>query len=791
MLHRGPSVIRRGLRRTLARLALAMALAGIACHRSETPSAPQPGPVAIPPSEVAPTRGPVEDAAADDDAPVPLPGGYVPRPPGTLTFTRDVAPIVFQNCAPCHRSAGVAPFELTTHAHVTKRGKQIRKVTSTGYMPPWLPEPGQPQFAGERRLNATQLGTLWQWIDEGLAEGDPADLPPMPTWPEGWLLGPPDLVLQPAEPYTVRAEGPDLFRNLVLPVPLQRTRYVRAIDVRPGNPRVVHHVTIEIAMPSARERDARDPGPGFEGMSLADSRPPPGHLAGWTPGRMARLSDEDMAWPLEPGTDLLVQLHLRPSGKPESVQPSLGLYLTDRPPTRLPVILMLRNDAIDIPPGVKGHVVEDRLVLPVPVTALAISPHAHFLASSMEVFATLPDASRTWLLRIDDWDFNWQDRFTYARPIPLPRGAEIVMRYTFDNTGDNPQNPNDPPRRVVFGPESSDEMATLALQVLPQDAAGRAALDETLWRRQIDRDPRSWEAHHTLATILLSQQRLAEAVPHLEQAVAINPLHALGHFDLGVALAQAGRMDDAIASYGRALQADPSLAAAHRNLAQLLVARGDGAAAVLHLRTVRRLRPDDIDARFDLGAALARLGDLRAAEAELRAVVEAQPDAADARRQLSAVLARSGDTGSALAELRRTLQPGATDAQAHYELGLALESSGAPALALAQHRQAMQLDGAWAAPALQVARILISRPDPAPADVAEALALASRAADLTGQRNPIVLDTLAACHATAGHFQEAVGVARRALDLAHAQDPQLAQRIAQRLAAYQQAARGR
>ncbi len=767
--------------RSTAAIALALAALVLAACR-EPPPAPEPS------RPLLAATGPA--GAADDEradaAPAPLPAGYSPRPPGTLTFAKDIAPLVFETCAPCHRGSGVAPFELLTHAQVRKRGRQIRRLVLNRTMPPWLPAPGL-SFLGERRLSDDQIGMLAQWIDEGLAEGDPAALPPVPTWPDGWLLGPPDLVVTPAEAYTLRADGPDQFRNLVLPVPLGKTRYVRAIDVRPGNPRVVHHVTIELALPSARARDAADPAPGFDGMALADSRPPPGHLVGWTPGRTARLSEEDMAWPLEAGTDLLVQLHLRPSGKVERVQPMLGLYLTDQPPSRLPVILMLRNDAIDIPAGATAHVVEDRLTLPAPVHVLGISPHAHYLASTMEVFATLPDGSRTELLRIDDWDFNWQDRFTYAHPIPLPKGAEITMRYAFDNSAGNPQNPSDPPRRVVFGPESSDEMATLGLQVLPQDPGDRASLDEALWRRQLERDPGSWEGHHTLATIALTQQRTADAIAHLESAVAINPAHAPGHYDLGVARASAGRTDDALRSYERAIQVDPTHAAAHRNAAQILVARGDLAAAIELLRTAVRLRPDHLDTRFELGAALARAGDLAGAEDQLRAVIAGQPGATDARRELAGVLARAGRIPAALDELRAASPARPSDAQAHFQLGLQVEAAGAPAIALGLQRRAMELDRAWAAPCVQAARLLIANPAATTRDAAEALALARRAADLTENRNAVVLDTLATCHALSGQLDAAITVGGRALELARSEDPELAQRIAGRIEAYRAA----
>ena len=191
---------------------------------------------------------------------------YVPRPHGTLTFSKDVAPIVFQNCAPCHRPGQSAPFALLSYSDVNKRAKQIGEVTARRYMPPWLPEPGYGEFADVRRLTTDQLGVIQQWLAEGGIEGKPEDLPPTPKWAEGWQLGEPDLVVRLPQPYTLAAEGKDVYRNLVIPIPVPERRYVKAVEFQPGDSKVIHHAFINVdrTLESRRLAQKETP-PGYPG----------------------------------------------------------------------------------------------------------------------------------------------------------------------------------------------------------------------------------------------------------------------------------------------------------------------------------------------------------------------------------------------------------------------------------------------------------------------------------------------------------------------------------------------
>ncbi len=350
-----------------------------------------------------------------------------------------------------------------------QRARLLATVVATRVMPPWQPDSEEGEFSGDRRLTPAEISTLNRWVEDGILEGDPADRFPVPAFTPGWQLGTPDIVVAMPESFTVPADGPDVFRNIVLALPLTERRFVRALEFRPGNARVLHHARLLLDdTGEIRRLDAADPGPGFGGMDVPGARFPDGHFLGWAPGKMP--TREAYPWPLEPGNDLVIQMHLKPTGRPEPVQASVGLYLTDTPPSTTPVMLRLGSKTLDIPADSSTYEVTDRFTLPVDVLALSIYPHAHYLANEMNVVARMPNGRTDTLLRIPNWNFNWQDEYTYAQPVALPRGTSIEMRYRYDNTAQNPHNPSTPPRRVRFGSETRDEMGELLIQVLPRIA---------------------------------------------------------------------------------------------------------------------------------------------------------------------------------------------------------------------------------------------------------------------------------------------------------------------------------
>src|SRR5882762_694863 len=264
-------------------------------------------------------------------------------PRGPVTFSRDVAPIMFQKCAGCHRPGQSAPFALLTYEEIKKHARQIAEVTQRRYMPPWLPEPGYGEFALDRRLSADQIAIFQRWVAEGAVEGNQADLPPLPRFPEGWQLGVPDLVVALPQVYTLSAEGKDVYRNFVLPIPVATLQYVKGVEFLPGNARVIHHAFIDVdeTRQSRRLAERQSP-PGFDGMELPDSAVMPGgQFLGWQPGKTPNCSSAGLSWVLRTNTDLVLQLHMHPSGKPELVLPAVGFYFTDQPPTNMPFRLAL------------------------------------------------------------------------------------------------------------------------------------------------------------------------------------------------------------------------------------------------------------------------------------------------------------------------------------------------------------------------------------------------------------------------------------------------------------------
>jgi hypothetical protein len=396
------------------------------------------------------------------------------------TFSHDVAPLLFQRCATCHHTGGVAPFPLISYADVAKRAKLIATVTAKRYMPPWLPS--APRFQHELRLSDAEIALLARWAAAGAPAGNPQQTPAPPRFQEGWSLGQPGLEAVMPAAFDVPAEGPDLYQCFVIPSPAARDRWVSALDIRPGNPRLVHHVIL--FQDTTRTARKRDTGAGYPCFGTPGFLPARG-LGGWTPGALPARNPDDIPDLLHGGADLVLQIHYHPTGRPETDRTRLALYFTDQPPKRRLMDIPLTSSRIDIPPGERAYKVTDHFTIPVEVDVLGVIPHAHYVCRTMYAYAILPDGTRRTLLRIPDWNFNWQQQYRYASPIRLPADTEVQMEFTYDNSGANPRNPNHPPKRVVWGPGTSDEMAGLHLQVTPVDPEDEEELSQMLWGKMM------------------------------------------------------------------------------------------------------------------------------------------------------------------------------------------------------------------------------------------------------------------------------------------------------------------
>jgi hypothetical protein len=373
------------------------------------------------------------------------------------TFNRDIAPILYSNCSNCHQPGEVAPFSLLTYQDAAKRAKQLAEITHARVMPPWKATPGYGDFLDVRRLTDQQIATIGDWAKNGAPEGNPADKPAPPKFPEGWLAGEPDQTFQMTQSYSVPAQGPDQFRCFVIPLNADQDEYVRKVEFRPGNPKIVHHAILFLDTSGEARRRETAPGQGYScvggpGLDIT------GSLGGWAPGAMPSNARDGVAHTIKKGSDLVLQIHYHLDGKLEQDQSRVGLTFAKSPPTKGLTLMVLGNEKIDIPAGDSHYVVKASGVLPMDAEAVAIFPHAHYLCKDMKVDAHLPDGSVVPLIWIKDWDFNWQGAYRYSSPVKLPKDTRLEMQYTYDNSAANPHNPSDPPREVKFGEETTNEM---------------------------------------------------------------------------------------------------------------------------------------------------------------------------------------------------------------------------------------------------------------------------------------------------------------------------------------------
>jgi Flp pilus assembly protein TadD len=580
-------------------------------------------------------------------APGPLHGGQ--RHP--VTFNRDVAPLIYEHCTACHRPGEVAPFSLMTYEDVRSRARLIADATARRFMPPWMPEPGHGEFGGSRRLADEEIQTIKEWVDDGAVEGEAGDRPAVPVYTPGWQLGQPDVVMMMPDSFVMPATGPDVFRNFVLPVPIQSRRYVRAVEFRPGSP-AIHHARILVdESRESRWRDARGEGVGFGGMDAPGAHFPEGHFLGWAPGKSPSVTR--LAWPLDAASDLVVQAHLKPTGRPERVQVSVGLYFADKPPANSPLMVRLGNQTFDIPAGDANFVVADSYVLPVDVDVLRIYPHAHYLGKRMMVSARTREGRVERLLSIPSWDFNWQEDYEYATPVSLSRGTTIFMYYVYDNSVSNPRNPHVPPAPVSFGPEATDEMAELLLQVVPKKAAEAGTLKADLARKTLMTDiagdekrvaenPRDFEARNALGAHYVSAGRVDSAVEQFRAAIAVAPTHAVAHYNLAVIALSRGNFDEARDGFRLALAARPEYPEALSNLGVVLRHDGRFSEAVANFRRALQLKPDMSTARNNLGRTLLEMERPDEALEQFRELVRQQPESAVAYDGLASAYAATG-----------------------------------------------------------------------------------------------------------------------------------------------------
>jgi Flp pilus assembly protein TadD len=643
-----------------------------------------------------------------------------------VTFSADIAPIVFDRCAGCHRPQGAAPFSLLTYSAVKQRASLIATATRARLMPPWKSEPGYGEFIGHRRLTDVEIDLIQRWAAEGALEGNARDLPPAPAWSEGWQLGRPGLAVSFPEPYVVPADGRDFSRIFVLRLPVSAPIYVNGFEFRPGSSGVVHHANIRIDETSrSRELDQHDPGPGYSGLLLSSAVYPDGHFLGWTPGQVAPRLPKGLAWRLMPGTDFVIEIHFVPDGRTHAVQPAVGLYFTEEPPERTPAMLRLGRQHIEIPAGESHYISSDAFVLPVDVELQAVQPHAHYRAREVKGTATLPDGRSTPLIYIKDWDYRWQHVYRYVTPPSLPKGTRIELQYVFDNGADNPRNPQQPPQPVHWGQRSTDEMGDLWVQMLTRTDQDLRILKEAL------------------------------QVKHVSEEVV---------------------------GYEAMIRGEPANVALRNDVAVAYTGMGQPDKAVRHLEMVVRLQPDSATAHYNLGTVLSSIGNVARAVEEYQQALELRPDYALAHNNLGHALLAMARTDDADRQFHEAVRLDPQNAGAHYNIGMIARARGDQREAIERFRTAVRVQPDWVQAVAQLAWMLATTPAAALRDVDQAIRLADHAVSLTNRRNAGVLDVLAAAQAAAGHFDLAVSTCDEALALMP--DEPLAGAVTQRRALY-------
>jgi len=511
-------------------------------------------------------------------------------------------------------------------------------------------------------------------------------------------------------------------------VPISGVRFVKGLEFRPGNSVVVHHANIRIDRTArSRQLDLEDPAPGYEGLLAFSAVYPDGHFLGWTPGQIAPLLPKGLAWRLTPGTDLVVEMHLVPTGKPEEVKPSIGLFFGDEPPEHTPAMLRLGRQSIDIPAGQKEYVITDSFVLPVDVEVHALQPHAHYRAREVKGTATLPDGTTKPLIYIKDWDFKWQHVYRYVSPQLLPKGMTLAMRYTYDNSADNPRNPYQPPRRVLWGQRSSDEMGDLWIQMLTRTERDLAILSDAIRPKITAED---------------------------------------------------------IVGHELRLRANPSDVTLHNDVALMYDEMGQPEKAALHFEAVAKLQPNSSAAHDNFGTSLAAAGKLSEAVDQYRQALRLEPDYARAHHNLGQALQKLGLLDESLAHLREAVRLDPNNAEVHHSMGSLARARGQISEALDRFRHAVELSPEWVQGLGSLAWLLATAPSPELRNAGEAIRVAERATELTARGDAGILDVLAAAQAASGRFDLAVATCDAALELNP--DAAVAGAIRQRQAPYKQ-----
>ncbi len=370
-----------------------------------------------------------------------------------ITFHNRISRILQSRCVECHRDGGAAPFPLDSFDNVAAQAGAIRQAVERGVMPPWFatrPEKGQPShWANDKSLSDREKSDLLAWLGNGKPAGDPADAPLPRQFTAGWRIGPPEHVVQLPKPMPVKATGIMPYQDVIVETGFKEDKWVRAMEIRPTAPEVVHHVVVFLLPPADRSKAEADRAAGDDESG--------GFFVAYAPGHDALVFSEGFGKKLPAGSRLKFQMHFTPNGTATQDQTKLGFVFADHEPAHLVHVSGIANPRLSIPPGADNHAVTANQTLHSDTTIMAFFPHMHLRGKAFKYEATFPDGRKQTLLDVPRYDFNWQLSYRLAEPLELPKGTTLNLTAWYDNSKNNPANP-DPSRTVKWGPQTFDEM---------------------------------------------------------------------------------------------------------------------------------------------------------------------------------------------------------------------------------------------------------------------------------------------------------------------------------------------
>ena len=395
-------------------------------------------------------------------------------PTTTPTFSKDVAPILYKNCATCHRPGELAPMSLLTYADARPWARSIRDHVTRGTMPPWHAVAAYGHFANERRLTEVEKDTIARWFAAGAPEGDVRDLPVAPRYAEGWTIGQPDVILSMQEEYPIPAAGTIPYSYFEVPTNFTEDKWIQAFELRPGDKSVVHHIILYTKSPRAGQGGRGQPSDGrFEGSPqasvavgarvLPNDRPAPrglglaGSILSYVPGTSSRVFAPGTAMRLVAGSTLVFQMHYTTTGKATADRTRIGFVFAKKAPKNEIMLEALSNPNFQIPAGAAEYRVDAETTVKADVTLYSMLPHAHVRGIRWRYEATYPDGRTDTILSVPKYDFNWQTDYIFAQPLRLPRGTRIHATAWYDNSRANRLNP-DPTADVRWGDQTWEEM---------------------------------------------------------------------------------------------------------------------------------------------------------------------------------------------------------------------------------------------------------------------------------------------------------------------------------------------